>query len=441
MKRLFHSLVFAIYGIVVLHAEPLSSPLSPQAAREAFVVAPGLRVDLVAAEPLVTSPCAFAFDQRGRLFVAENRGYPIGPKEGEAPAGVIAMLEDTDGDGRMDRRTVFADGLTFPNGVLPWNGGLIVTCAPDVLFLRDSHGSGHADERRVLLTGFGITGSTQLRVNCPTIGPDGWIYLAAGLSGGTLSCPEHPERPSLKMTGDVRFNPETLEVENLDGRSQYGMSFDAAGRRFICMNRLPVQQVVLSSKWLRRNPTLTFSETVQDCSERSVQSGLGGGSAGVRLFPVSSNITTADSHAGSFSAACGIHIWRGGNLPAVYTGCAFSCDPTGNLVHADKLVPHGAAFAAEPLLNGMEFLASRDDWFRPVYLARGPDQSLYVADMYRKIIEHPDYLPQEVRKHTDFEAGKELGRIWRVSPPFPQCPKRLGWRSCSLLRRTQQRFG
>ena len=415
MKRLFYSLVFAIYGIVALHAAPLSSPLSPQAAREAFVVAPGLRVDLVAAEPLVTSPCAFAFDQRGRLFVAENRGYPIGPKEGEAPAGVIAMLEDTDGDGRMDRRTVFADGLTFPNGVLPWNGGLIVTCAPDVLFLRDSHGSGHADERRVLLTGFGTTGSTQLRVNCPTIGPDGWIYLAAGLSGGTLSCPEHPERPPLKMTGDVRFNPETLEVENLDGRSQYGMSFDAAGRRFICMNRLPVQQVVLSSKWLRRNPTLTFSETVQDCSERSVQSGLSGGGAGVRLFPVSSNITTADSHAGSFSAACGIHIWRGGNLPAVYTGCAFSCDPTGNLVHADKLVAHGAAFAAEPLLNGMEFVASRDDWFRPVYLARGPDQSLYVADMYRKIIEHPDYLPQEVRKHTDFETGKELGRIWRVS--------------------------
>jgi hypothetical protein len=126
------------------------------------------------------------------------------------------------------------------------------------------------------------------------------------------------------MTGDVRFHPETLEVEPVDGRSQYGMAFDEAGRRFICMNRLPVQQVVLSSKWLRRNPRLAFSETVQDCNQRSVQSLLGGGGAGVRLFPISSNITTADSHAGSFSAACGIRIWRGDGLPEAYEGCALS---------------------------------------------------------------------------------------------------------------------
>jgi len=355
-----------------------------------------------------------AFDARGRLFVAENRGYPIGPKEGEAGAGVVALLEDTDRDGRMDRRTVFAEGLSFPNGVIPWKDGVIVTCAPDVLFLRDSRGTGHADEKRVLLTGFATTGSTQLRVNCPTVGPDGWIYLAAGLSGGTITSPEHPERAPLKMTGDVRFHPETLEVQSIDGRSQYGMSFDEEGRRFICMNRLPVQQVVLSSDWLRRNPRLTFSETVQDCNERSVKSVLGGGSFGVRLFPISANITTADSHAGSFSAACGIHVWKGVGLPPAYRGAALSCDPTGNLVHADRLVPNGAALAAEPLIAGREMLASRDDWFRPVFLAQGPGGALYIADMYRRTIEHPDYLPEEVRRHTDFESGKNLGRIWRV---------------------------
>ncbi len=397
-----------------VQAAPLPSPLSPEDALKAFEAAPGLRVELVAAEPLTASPCALAFDGRGRLFVAENRGYPIGTPEGQPGAGVVALLEDTDGDGRMDRRTVFAEGLSFPNGVLPWKDGLIVTCAPDVLFLRDTKGTGRADEKRVLLTGFATSGSTQLRVNCPTLGPDGWIYLAAGLSGGTLSCPEHPERAPLKMSGDVRFHPDTLEIEPIDGRSQYGMAFDEAGRRFICMNRLPVQQVVLSSKWLRRNPRLTFSETVQDCNQRSVQSLLGGGGSGVRLFPISSNITTADSHAGSFSAACGIHIWRGDGLPEAYEGCAVSCDPTGNLVHVDRLVQRGAAFAAEPLLEKQEMLASRDDWFRPVFLAAGPDQALYVADMYRKVIEHPDYLPVEVRKHTDFESGKDRGRIWRV---------------------------
>lgn len=395
----------------------VSSPLSPEDALKAFEAADGLRVELVAAEPLVMSPCAMAFDERGRLFVAENRGYP---NTANPPQGDIALLEDTDSDGRMDKRTAFADGLTFPNGVMPWRGGVIVTCAPDVLFLKDNDGDGKADERKVLLTGFATSGSTQLRVNCPTLGPDGWIYFAAGLSGGDITSSEHPERPAVKMTADLRWNPQTGEIENTDGRSQYGMSFDDFGRRFICMNRVPVQHVVLSSKVLARNPNLAFSETVQDCNERTVKTGLRGGGDGVRLFPISSNITTADSHAGSFSAACGIHILQGESLGIEYRDCAFSCDPTGNLVHVDKLTPVDATFSAKPLLDGRECLASRDDWFRPVFLAPGPDGALYIADMYRKVIEHPDYLPEEVRKRTDFESGKAMGRIWRVTLKEPE---------------------
>ena len=389
-----------------------ASGLTPEQARESFVLAdPALSVELVASEPLIESPCAFAFDEQGHLFVAENRGYP----NTSAPAqGRIALLRDKDGDGHMDERVTFAEGVTYPNGVLPWRGGLIVTCAPDVLYFKDKDGDGKADERRVLLTGFATTGSTQLRVNAPTLGPDGWIYLAAGLSGGNITCPEHPERGPLKMTSDVRFHPETLEVQLVDGRSQYGMSFDDFGRRFICMNRLPIQHVVLGSRWLRRNPNLAFSETVQDCHERDVKTGLRGGGNGVRLHPISSNITTADSHAGSFSAACGVHVWRGGAIGPAYDGRVFSCDPTGNLVHVDRMEDRGATFSATPLFGDREFMASRDDWFRPVYVASGPDGAFYVADMYRLVIEHPDYLPQEVRKRTDFESGKAMGRIWRV---------------------------
>src|SRR4029453_3933759 len=110
------------------------------------------------------------------------------------------------------------------------------------------------------------------------------------------------------------------------------------------MNRVPVQHVVLSSKVLARNPHLAFSETVQDCSERTVKTGLRGGGDGVRLFPISQNITTADSHAGSFSAACGIMIWRGGALPEKYRGCAFPCDPTGHVVAGDRLEAPDASF-------------------------------------------------------------------------------------------------
>lgn len=411
-------LTASIVAALALHSiAAVPSPLNPADALAAFEYPDDLQIQLVASEPLVASPCAMAFDAKGRMFVAENRGYP---STAEPAMGVVALLEDTDGDGKMDKRTEFATGLTYPNGVLPWKDGVIVTCSPDVFFMRDTNGDGVADEKRVLFTGFATTGSTQLRVNAPRVGPDGWIYLAAGLSLGTITCPEHPERPALKMTGDVRFNPETLEIENLDGKSQFGQSFDPFGRRFICMNRLPVQQIVLPSKWLARNPNLAFSDTVQDCNERSVKTGLKGGGDGVRLFPISSNITTADSHQGSFSAACGITIWRDGALPDRYEGCALSCDPTGNLVHVDRLAPNGAAFSAAPLIKGHEFLASKDDWFRPVNLTRGPDGALYVADMYRKVIEHPDYLPEEIRKHTDFETGKNLGRIWKVTSKSPR---------------------
>ena len=397
-------------------AETARGPLSAEEELKTFKVADGLRVELVASDPMVESPCAMAFDEKGRLFVTENRGYP---STSEPPQGRIVMLESTKGDGHYDKRTVFADGLSFPNGVMPWDGGLIVTCAPDIYFYKDTDGDGKADVKRTLLTGFDYAKSTQLRVNMPTVGPDGWIYFAAGLVGGTITSPEHPEKPAVKMTGDLRWNPKTGDFETVDGRSQYGIAFDDFGRRFICMNRLPVQHVVVESRWLRRNPHLAFGETVQDCNDRTVRTGLKGGGDGVRVWPISSNITTADSHAGSFTAACSVRIWRGGALPEKFNGCAFSCEPTGNLIHADRLVPRGATFAAMPLLEKHELFASSDDWCRPVFLTRGPDGALYFCDMYRGTIEHPDYLPEEIRKHTNFELGKKNGRIWRITSAKP----------------------
>ena len=393
----------------------LDGPLKPDEAPKSFRLLPGLRLELVASEPMVVSPVAVAFDERGRLFVAENRGYPTGPGEGKPPVGRIAMLEDTDGDGKMDRRVEFAEGLTFPNGVMPWNGGLIVTCAPDVLFLRDNDGDGKADERHVLFTGFSTAGSTQLRVSHPTLSIDNWVYLTSGLTGGKVVSPDAPDRPPVVLARtDFRFRPDGDVWEAADGGAQFGQSFDDFGRRFICYNRVQVQHVVISSKVLRRNPHLAFSETVQNCPAETVAEPLKGHGAAARLYPISRNITTADSHAGTFTAACAVTIYRGTGLPESYRGGAFSCDPTGNLVHFDRLEPQGATFSAHRVQPGVEFLASSDTWFRPVFLAPGPDGALYLCDMYRKTIEHPDYLPVEIRKRTDFEGGKTMGRIWRV---------------------------
>ena len=402
----------------------LDGPLAPEKAPQSFRLEPGLRVELVAAEPLVVSPVAMAFDERGRLYVAEDRGYPTGPGEGKPPVGRVALLEDTDGDGRMDRRTEFAERLTYPNGVLPWKGGVIVTCAPDVFFLRDTDGDGKADERRVLFTGFSTKGSTQLRVSHPALSIDNWVYLTSGLTGGAVTAPSAPPGRAPVELGrtDFRFRPDGDTYEAADGGAQFGQTFDDFGRRFICYNRVQVQHVVISSKTLRRNPHLAFSETVQNCPADMLAEPLKGHGAAARLFPISRNVTTADSHAGTFTAACAVFVYRGTGLPERYRGGVFSCDPTGNLVHFDRLEPNGATFAARRARAGVEFLASTDNWFRPVFLAAGPDGALYIADMYRKTIEHPDYLPVEIRKRTDFESGKTMGRIWRIvredSPRF-----------------------
>lgn len=400
--------------------EGVDGPLPPDKAAQSFRLAPGLRIEAVAAEPLIVSPVALAFDERGRLYVAENRGYPTGPGPGQPGVGRIARLEDTDGDGRMDRRTEFAQGLAYPNGVMPWKGGVIVTDAPDVLFLRDTDGDGVADERRVLFTGFATQGSTQLRVSHPTLSVDNWVYLTSGLTGGRVVSPAAADRRPVDLKReDFRFRPDGDVWEAADGGAQFGLTFDDFGRRFICYNRVQVQHVVIASKVLRRNPHLAFSDTVQNCPAETVPEPLQGHGSAARLYPISRNITTADSHAGTFTAACGVTIWRGSGLPAQYQGGAFSCDPTGNLVHFDRLEPKGATYSARAMLERTEFLASRDNWFRPVFLAHGPDGGLYVCDMYRKTIEHPDYLPVEIRKRTDFESGKTMGRIWWVMRDDP----------------------
>jgi putative membrane-bound dehydrogenase-like protein len=373
-------------------------------------------VELAASEPGVESPVAVAFDELGRMFVVEDRGYPTGPGEGKPPAGAIALLEDTDGDGYYDKRTTFAEGLTFPNGIACWRGGVFVTCAPDIYYLKDTDGDGKADLRKIVLTGFDDTTTTQLRVSHPTLALDGWVYLTSGLTGGIVRSPEHPERPAIKFAkSDSRFNPDTFEFETVAGAGQFGLAFDDFGRKFVCSNRNPLQHIVLDPRYLRRNPYLPFSETVQDVAPF--------GDAG-KVWPISADTTTASfmpelisaPHAGTFTSACGCLIYGGELFGPTFRGNAFICEPAQNLVQRQVISADGPTFKSRPARDGTEFLASRDVWFRPVFAAQGPDDAVYICDMYRKVIDHPQYLPEAVRSSADFDAGKDQGRIYRISP-------------------------
>ncbi len=426
LTRLF---VPAVVAAASLHASGQAGPsdfrlpLSPAEALATFVLEPGYRIELVAAEPLVQSPVAIAFDEAGRMYVAENRGYPD-PLQGEPPRppeGVIARLTDTDGDGRYDTRTEFATGLGYPNGVLPWKGGVFVTAAPDLLYLRDTTGDGMADERRVVLTGFNTTSTAQIRFSHPTLGLDSWVYLTAGLNGGTVIAPDHPERPAVTFTGsDSRVDPRTGAFELVGGRSQFCLAFDNAGRRFTCANRQPLWHAVLEPRHLARNPAYAFSTTVEEVSAFGTSA---------TVWPISQDLTTASlnpggkPHAGTFTAASGVYLDRGTALAPGHAGSVVLCESAQNLVQRQVRTPEGVSFRSRPAREGAEFLASRDTWFRPVFAAGGPDGAVYIVDMYRKDIDHPSYVPEASRPRLDFTAGKNRGRIYRVAAREWQRPK------------------
>ena len=401
-------------------------PLSPAEALEAFKVEPGARVELAAAEPLVRDPVALCFGDAGRMFVVEGRSYP---QLGESPLtlGTVALLEDADDDGRFEKRTTFADGFTFPNGIMSWDGGVFLTCAPDIWFLKDTTGNGWADVRQVVLTGFGTESSSeQLRVASPTLGPDGWVYITSGLTDAKVTSPLHPERPAVTAKRqDGRFHPETFVYEPLAGIGQFGQCFDALGHRFVSSNRNPLMHVVLSPAILKRNPHFAFTETVENVVP-----------VAAKVYPISPDTTAAtyipslinQQHSGTYTSASGICI-RGGS--------AYICEPAQNLVQRQRLKPSGATFSAEHPTPGQDFLASPDQWFRAVHATVGPDGALYLCDMVRQYIDHPRYLPKPIRGKLPFRAGTEKGRIWRIVQPGAAAEKQSAEAKAAALKTLQ----
>ena len=377
----------------------------------------GYAVELAAAEPLVNDPVAIRFDRFGRLWVVEMPDYPTGPRDGAGPAGRIRVLRDLDGDGVFETATTFADGLMFATGVQPYRDGAIVTLAGSIVFFADRSGDGVADHREVWFEGF-ATQNEQLRANHPTLGPDGLVYVANGLRGGSVRAVherfEQRDEPLDLRARDFCFDPEGGAWMAVAGNSQFGLSIDDFGRRIGCSNRNPAMFTPLGLDDVERDPLLTPADAITDV-------GLSGERS--HVMPIADAWTTSNLHAGQFTAACGVIAPglavanQGGDEPtAGGDEWLFVCEPTGSLVQRQILSRDGGVWRSRRDPHESEFLASEDSWFRPVDLTIGPGGDLYVVDMARAVIEHPDWVPEELKERGDTWDGVGLGRILRVRP-------------------------
>ena len=394
--------------------EPDFPPLEPEAGLGSIRVPAGFRVELAAAEPETADPVAIDWDLAGRLWVVEMVDYPSGMDDDGKPGGRVRVLEDRDGDGRYESSRVFADGLAFPNGLLTWRGGVIVTAAPDILFLKDTDGDGRADVREVLLSGLS-EGNQQLRANGLRWGLDGRVYCAAGGHHGG-----HAADTVLRGFGgetaigsrDFSFDPDAGKVRAESGPSQFGRNRDDDGAWFGTQNSRALWHYVLEDRYLVRNPHVPAPDPV-NLLVRPVNA---------PVFPISPAEKRFHSfeNAGHFTSACSGMIYRDDLLFPRREGerDAFTCEPFHNLVQHNVLTESGVTFTARRAGGEPDFFASSDRWCRPVMCRTGPDGALWVVDMYRYIIEHPAWLPDDSREELMpfYRLGDDRGRIYRVVP-------------------------
>ncbi len=402
-------------------------PLSAEETLETFQISEDFRVEIFAAEPYVTDPVELVFDEQGRAWVAEMRDYPYDPPQGEPYKSRVRVLEDRDGDGRIDHSTIFAEELPHVKSVLPWKGGLLVSSAPDILYLKDTDGDLKADEKTVLFTGFTTLVDPEGRVNNLRFGIDNWIYVSNDSQAGEIEFSRKPEEPPVSVLGtDFRFRLDRDLFEAASGATRFGQTFDVWGHRFFSQAERHVSHVVMARRYLQRNPFLTAPKVSLPISQHDQRI--------YQLTPPEPwretrtrmrqrrfkeiGMERVMQSTGFFTGATGATVYTGDTFPEAYRSNLFTGEVAANLIHRDILAPEGVTFTANRPQEEQdkEFLASTHRWFRPANFTVGPDGNLYVVDICREFVETPASIPEPIQKGKNFFSGTDLGRIYRIVP-------------------------
>ena len=384
-------------------------PLSPTDSAKLIQVPPGFEVALFASEPDIVNPIFIAWDERGRAYVIETIDYPNNLQTGNVGHDRITICEDTDGDGRADKFTVFADQLSIPTTLVFVNGGVICTNGTQLLFLQDTNGDDRADVREVLLDGFSMR-DTHAGPSNFRYGFDNWIYATIGYSGfeGTVA-----GRPMTFTTGLFRFTPNVQQLEFLQNTTNntWGLGFT---EEFFIMG----STANAHPSWAYTLPAERYAALglTQPKTPRADDNPY--------FFPSSTDIRQVDAH-DRYTAAAGHAFYTARRFPEWYHNrIAFVTEPTGKLVAQFEVTPHGAAFRSRQLPNNL--FNSGDAWTSPVAAEVGPDGAVWICDWYNLIVQH-NPTPTVSSAGLDAVTGpgnayatalrdKGHGRIWRVYP-------------------------
>lgn len=409
---------------------PVGGPTKPEEAAAKIEVHPEFDLTLVAAEPLINKPLNVDWDAKGRMWVVESPEYPNGlrkantdvwkesgsvkPGEYERDAlDRISILTDTDGDGRMDKKHVFADKLELATGFVFHKNGVIAAAAPDIWFLEDTDGDEVADKRTKLYTGLG-NGDTHAVINNLRWGLDGWIYATHGYSAGEVTALGAPEKAKVGIgSGVVRFKPDGTEIEMFSskGGNTWGLCMTADGQ---CFWTQPTSGTVLFHTIL--------PESILAKGKMPGTNSFHGMVSGQKTFPLMDWKQAAYKQidfVGSYTAAAGCAIYEGGAWPEKWNYSYFTGEPTINIVSHYFLKKDGVIYSAEKEKGReqTEFMRSSDLWFRPIETRVGPDGALYVIDFYNQAVIHNDTRgPQHGIANAAVRPDRDhyFGRIWKV---------------------------